>query len=304
MHAQQSTGPEVVFFTAPDGVPIACYRSGAGPALVAVHGTAADHTAWVRVTPLLARHFTVYAMDRRGRGASGDAPDYGLEREFADVAAVVEGIGQPVHLYGHSFGGACATEAATRVGMGNLASLILYEGMPKPLGLRGTPDELIGRLETLIGAGQREEALSLFMLTAVGLTPPELEVYRQSPAWPARVAAVHTIPRELRAFNDYGTDLERFRTLSAPTLLLIGERTRASRRELFESFTRLSTILPRSQIRELPGQGHTAHETAPELLAEALTAFVLATEREGSARAAAGGRRPRWIGHWRRRRPS
>lgn len=46
------------------------------------------------MTPLLARHFTVYAMDRRVRGASGDAPDYSLEREFADVAVVVVEIGQ------------------------------------------------------------------------------------------------------------------------------------------------------------------------------------------------------------------
>lgn len=271
MQAQQSSVPEVVTFTAPDGVPIACYRSGAGPALIAVHGTAADHMAWVRVTPLLARHFTVYAMDRRGRGASGDALEYSLEREFADVAAVVEGIGQSVHLYGHSFGGTCAVEAATRVGAGNLASLILYEGGPKPPGFHVAPDELIVRLETLIGGGQREEALSLFMLTAAGLTPPELEVLRQSPAWPARVAAVHTIPRELRGFNDYGTDLERFRALSVPALLLVGGQTEGRRREMF---LRLSTILPRSQICELPGQGHAAHQTAPELLAEALTAFL------------------------------
>jgi pimeloyl-ACP methyl ester carboxylesterase len=194
MHAQQRVASEVVMFTAPDGVPIACYRSGAGPALVAVHGAAADHTAWDRVTPVLSRHFTVYAMDR---GASGDAPEYSLDREFADVAAVVEGIGSPVHLYGHSFGGTCAIEAATRVR--NLASLTLYEGGPKPPGLRFIPDELISRLEALIRDGQKEEALSLFMLTAAGLTPPELDILRQSPAWTARVAAVHTVPRELRA---------------------------------------------------------------------------------------------------------
>lgn len=263
--------PQVVTFTAPDGVPIGCYRRGTGPALVAVHGTAADHTAWERVTPLLSRQFTVYAMDRRGRGASGDAPAYRLEREFADVAAVVEGIGQPVHLYGHSFGAACALEAATRVR--NLASLTIYEGGVKPPGIRIIPDELIVRLETLIGDDQQEEALSLFLLKAAGLTPAELEVYRRSPSWAARMAALHTIPRELRATNEYGTDLERFKSLTVPTLLLVGGKTEARRREMFLA---LSPVLPRSQVRELPGQGHTAHETAPELLATALSEFLAA----------------------------
>jgi hypothetical protein len=37
-----------------------------------------------------------------------------------------------------------------------------------------------------------------------------------------RVAAAHTIPRELRAVKAYGFDPERFRDLGVPTLLLSG----------------------------------------------------------------------------------
>ena len=48
---------------------------------------------------------TVHAIDRRGRGASGDSPDYRLEREYEDVAAVVDALaaasGERVDLYGH-----------------------------------------------------------------------------------------------------------------------------------------------------------------------------------------------------------
>lgn len=268
------TAPQVVTFRSADGTTIGCYRSGAGPAIVAVHGAAADHTAWDLVAPRLARHFTVYAMDRRGRGASGDSPEYSLDREIEDVVAVVEGIGQPVHLYGHSFGGSCVAEAALRTS--HLASLILYEGGPKPHGLRFIPDELIERLETLIRDGQQEEALSLFMLTAAGLTPPELDVLRRSPAWAARLAVLRTIPRELRAINEYGTDLERVRAISAPTLLLLGGRTEARRRE---GALVINTIIPKSQIHELPGQGHAANTTAPELFSDAITGFLLNVTR-------------------------
>src|SRR3970040_231447 len=99
-------------FTSKDGTPIACEKTGSGPPLVLVHGTTANHTRWAPVLPALSKRFSVYACDRRGRGASGDASPYALEREFEDVAAVVDGIGGPVDLLGHSYGAICSLEAA------------------------------------------------------------------------------------------------------------------------------------------------------------------------------------------------
>ena len=75
-----------------DGTPIGYWRSGQGPALVLVHGATADHSRWETVLPLLEPHATVYAVDRRGRGASGDATGYVIEDEAADIAAVVDAV--------------------------------------------------------------------------------------------------------------------------------------------------------------------------------------------------------------------
>src|SRR5688572_10127933 len=79
-----------------DGTPIAVWRSGDGPPLVLVHGAAADHSRWAPVLPSLQERFTVLAIDRRGRGRSGDAAVYTIEREFDDVAAVAEWAGEHV----------------------------------------------------------------------------------------------------------------------------------------------------------------------------------------------------------------
>ena len=80
-----------------------------------IHGTAADHSRWAPIVPALQRHFTVYAMDRRGRGGSGDAAAYRMDDEFADVAAVTAVIdGGPVDVVGHSYGGICAMESVFR----------------------------------------------------------------------------------------------------------------------------------------------------------------------------------------------
>lgn len=270
---QTLTPAEQITVTSQDGTPLALWKSGSGPALLAVHGTCADHTAWDSIVPLLADTFTIYAMDRRGRSASGDASDYALEREVEDVAAAVDALPGPVHLYGHSFGGICAIEAAARTR--SLGRLVLYEGGPgpKPPGLRLIPDDFIAHLEQLIQAGQREEAVTTFMLNATGVVAAELEVLRSRPAWPARVAAAHTIPRELRAFNDYETDLARFGAIEAPVLLVVGELTEARRREGFEG---LAGALKDVRLAVLPGQRHAAHQTAPHLLAAALRDFLLA----------------------------
>ena len=80
--------------------------------LVFVQGTTADHTRWDPVRPAFAEYFTVYAIDRRGRGESGDADDYTLEQEVEDVAAIVDSINEPVVLLGHSYGALVSLEAA------------------------------------------------------------------------------------------------------------------------------------------------------------------------------------------------
>src|SRR5260370_4881536 len=86
-----------------DGTPIRYFRRGHGPAILLIHGTAADHSRWAPIVPALQRHFTVHAMDRRGRGGSGDAPLYRMDDEFADVTAVPAAVHPgPLDVVGHS----------------------------------------------------------------------------------------------------------------------------------------------------------------------------------------------------------
>src|SRR5215469_8607944 len=125
--------------TSKDGTMIAYQRSGTGPPLVLVHGATADHTRWVPVLPAFEQHFTVYALDRRGRGGSGDAEPYALEREFADIVALVNVIEEPVFLLGHSYGALCALEAARRTA--HVRKLVLYEP-PIPAGIEIYPREV------------------------------------------------------------------------------------------------------------------------------------------------------------------
>lgn len=142
-----------------DGTEIGYWSSGEGPPLVLVHGTSSLHATWNTVTPLLAEARSVHAIDRRGRGASGDGDRYTVEREYEDVAAVVEAesasAGEPVVLVGHSFGGLCAFGAATLTD--KLDKLVLYEGWPVMGSSGPVADEIGVLLEEYLSAGDLDQ---------------------------------------------------------------------------------------------------------------------------------------------------
>jgi pimeloyl-ACP methyl ester carboxylesterase len=240
-----------------DGTRIAYALAGSGPPLVLVHGSTADHTRWAPVLPEMEKHFRVYLVDRRGRGGSGDARDYSIEREFDDVAAVVDSIGEPAYLLGHSYGALVSLEAALRTR--NLAGLILYEP-PIPAGRPIYPEGEVERLEALLAKGDRDGLLSTFFREVVQMPPTELTMLKSLPNWSARVGAAHTIPREMRASDGYRLQPARFAGLKTRTRLLLGGDSPPFLRDAIAA---LKTALPAADVVVLPGQQHVAMNTAP-----------------------------------------
>lgn len=251
-----------------DGTEIAYWCSGSGPPLVLVHGTTADHTRWAPVLPPLEVKFTVYALDRRGRGESGDAKSYSLQREFEDVAAVVDSIPEPVNLLGHSYGAICSLESALLTK--NIHKLILYEP-PIPTDIAIYPPAVLELIQKHIDQDEFELALITFFREVVRVPEPELEFLRSLPVWKARVAAAYTIPREMRGAEDYKFEAERFKRLKYDTGLLIG----GGSPPLFKKATEtVQDAIPNSRIYTMPGQQHTAMNTAPELFIKTVIDFL------------------------------
>ncbi len=252
-----------------DGTPIACYRSGSGPTLILVHGTTADHSRWDRVLPALAQHFTVHTIDRRGRGGSGDANRYAIECEFDDVVAVVDSIGEPSYLLGHSYGGICALEAALLTT--SIRKLILYEPAILLPGFQLYGPGMIARLEAMRDKGDREGVFTTYALDVVRMGMEDFARLRASPAWAARMAAALTIPRECRAQEAYSFLPERFASMTIPTLLLVGSE---SQPWLKAAAAAVNEGLPDSRIVVMPGQAHVAMETSPDLFVREVLAFL------------------------------
>lgn len=261
------------YVISPDGTPIALFASGEGPPLVLVHGTTADHTTFRVVGPLLARAFTVHAVDRRGRGASGDAPVYTIEREFEDVAAVAETLasesGALVDVFGHSYGGRCALGAALLTGA--IRRVISYEGAPTPPGSSYHPSGIEARLRARLAAGDRDGALAAFMTEVIGMNAADLAAYRADPVWPVRATAAGTILRELEAEADPAASLERLGAVRQPILQLLGGESLPVFRD---ATVALDERLAVGRIVVIDGARHAAHHTHPNEVVGAVRSFL------------------------------
>jgi pimeloyl-ACP methyl ester carboxylesterase len=254
-----------------DGTSVAVWRSGEGPPLVLIHGAAADHNRWAPLLVALQERFTVLAIDRRGRGRSGDADTYAIEREYEDVVAVVRSAGDAVNVLGHSYGGICALEAALLTN--RIHKLILYE---PPMGFLKSPPHVVDRLQTLLAQDARDELLVYFMRQVAGLPEDQIELMRSLPAWRARLETVETIPREEWASREYVFDAARFRDLAVPALYLQGGDSSEPFRAAGEALQR---ALPDCRVVVMPGQRHAAMDTATELFTAEVLSFLDAPGR-------------------------
>jgi pimeloyl-ACP methyl ester carboxylesterase len=255
-----------------DGAEITYWTTGTGPPVVLVHGGPADHTRWDPLLPYLEPHAEVHAIDRRGRGASGDGPEYAMAREFEDVAAVVDAVAAPtganVDVYRHALRAACALGGAALTS--NVRRLAVYEPPVRPT-KDIYPPGLLERLDALLADGKLEELVETVFRTELEMSDDEFDAFRSQASWPSRVAAAHTIPRETRAELAGAFDLALAPRITVPTLLLTGAD---SVDFLRADIDLLATSLPRARVVVLEGQEHVADVLDPEAFAGHLLSFL------------------------------
>jgi pimeloyl-ACP methyl ester carboxylesterase len=260
-----------------DGTAIAVFESGEAGAgtrpLILVHGTTADHRTFRVVGPMLGRRRRLYALDRRGRGASGDGATYAIEREFEDLAAVADAlaaeVGEPIDVVGHSYGGRCALGASLLTP--SIRRIVCYEGAPAPADRPYQPADLAGRLRTHLERSDPEAALETFMREVVGMDDAAMARFRADPVWPLRVAAAFTIPRELDDERSPAASLEALGGVAVPVLQVLGTTSRPS---FHDATAALDARLAHGSVVRIEGAAHAAHHTHPDVFVVAVEAFL------------------------------
>jgi len=260
-----------------DGTVIAFDRSGEGPSVIIVEGAFCDRSTSAPLAALLAPHFTVFAYDRRGRGDSGNTPPYAVEREVEDLQAVIAAAGGSAFVYGMSSGAALALETAAR-GPG-ITKLVLFE---PPFDVDGgLPDMAEGfatRLNELISAGRRGDAVEFFLTKAVGFPAEVVAQMRNAPMWPAMEQIAPTLAYDTALTADNSLLTERAPAATVPTLVIDGGESPTWARNAVRV---VAETLPNGQRYTLQGQ---THNVSPDALAPVLDEFFAAPARQAADR--------------------
>lgn len=267
--------------TSADRTEIAYERTGQGPPVVLVHGTACHRLDWREVVPALSEEFTVYAINRRGRDDSGDSEEYAIEREYEDIIAVLEHVDsahnsdEPLSLVGHSYGAIITLNSILETSL--VDRLVLFE---PPLGDVPAPEGAAEGLEQTIEEEGREAAVEMFLELAVGWSEEEFEQMRGDELWDSRIETAPTLPREIKATQRDLFNPSAFADVSIPTTLLVGGD---SPEEMHAAVQSVADAIPDSTIVTLEGQEHMAMHESPSLFNDALI-DALKSDSNGSKR--------------------
>ena len=245
-----------------DGVSITYERIGQGPPLILVDGALCHRKLGpgAAMAKLLARHFTVFTYDRRGRGESGDADSHGVAREVADFQAVLRETDGDACVWGHSSGGVLALEAANRVG--GVRKLVLYEAPFIVDDGRAPTEHEWAAISEAIAEDRRSDAVRTFLRLA-GVPGLVRALMRLSPMWPKLEAVARTLPYDGALVRDYqrGKPLPAglWPSVRMPVLVMAGGKSPAWLRSANQS---LAACLPDAQYVALEGETHNVRAKA------------------------------------------
>ncbi|WBQ06659.1 alpha/beta fold hydrolase [Kribbella sp. CA-293567] len=249
-----------------DGTSIAYDRLGAGPAVVLVCGASVDRMSNAPLAALLAENHTVYNYDRRGRGDSGDAEVYAVERELEDLDAIFAVAGGSAHLFGASSGAALAL-LGTAAGR-PVNRLALWEPPYFLEGAEGRPAaDTASTYRAFMAEGRPDKAAEYFMAEVVRLPAEFVTEAKTSPWWPAQVAIAHTLAYDATVMGNSGVPVEAIKAIHQPARVLTGG---ASWPWMAESNKVVAELLEDGSHVVLAGQQHNFD---PAVLAAALKEF-------------------------------
>jgi pimeloyl-ACP methyl ester carboxylesterase len=270
-----------------DGTPIVYETVGDGNGVLVLGGAWRSADDYLPFARALARSFAVHVIDRRRRGRSGpQGPAYSIEREIEDLLAVQARTGATI-VFGHSYGGLVALEAARRGAA--FTQVIVYEpgvsiGGSIPVGWM-TP------YRERLAAGDRRGAFAT-MVRGAGGAPPLVErlpfwylnlvlrLFIGGSEWRRTDSLLEVALAEhglVAALDDGSAD--RYRAITAPTLLLGGGKSRP--RFTTPLFEQLRAAIPHATAEVLPGLDHLAPEKAPEVVADRIREHLVRSAPPG-----------------------
>jgi pimeloyl-ACP methyl ester carboxylesterase len=271
-------------------------EAGDGPLIVLLHGFPEFWYGWRRqIEPLAAAGFRVVAPDTRGYNLSSK-PDgveaYDTGQLAADIRGLIQERGaETALLVGHDWGGTIAwatamhhPEVVDRLAILNAAHpRKLSQGLHHPDQLRRSWYffffDLPDLPEAVVHADNWRFFRHFLRDAHPAYTPEEIERYIEAWSQPGAAAGMINYYR-----SSVRTPLKRaeeqIRPVSAPTLVIWGERDRYLRADLAEP--EHDDVPNLDRVERLPNASHWVHHDEPERVTQLLIDFFPAAGARGS----------------------
>jgi pimeloyl-ACP methyl ester carboxylesterase len=268
-----------------DGRAVAYQDVGSGPTVILVHCSGASHHVWAPLAATLRADYRVLAPDLLGYGESEPWPSNAPMHPWSDLSALLalaKLADEPVHLVGHSYGGAVALEAARILGPRAKSLTLIEPAAFHLLKLTGQTREWqeitnVGRRMTEALRLRRDrEAAGIYMRYWVG----RMRWWTMSTR--ARRRAVQTVGKvgaEFEAILRLSSTAGDYQTIHTTTRLIAGQRTLKPARTIVEE---LASTLSDAHLYVLAGAGHMSPFTHPAAIS------ALVAEHIDTAEARAG----------------
>lgn len=264
-----------------DGTEIIGRVHGQGPPLVLVHGSLEDgDLGWAAMLPYLRERFTCYLPSMRSRGLSGESDDLAPQRRLEDVVSFVESIGEGVHLFGESDGGALALGAAARTAA--VSAVAAYEPTVFEVAGEheaGLVEAAIPRVSAAVTDDRLSDAARIF--SEMSATQGELATLSAMGYFDEAGSYMPILLQELEqgvgteqgAATEPGpTSPSLLSNIVVPVLLLHGSHSVL--REWFSRGVRhVADHVPEAHMCEIQGAGHFGVALEPEAIADELARF-------------------------------
>ncbi len=258
------------------------YRvQGEGAPVVALHGSASTGAQWRSLVGYLEGRFRIYTPDLPGYGASSLAATGGLGGDAAAIGALVERIGEPVHLVGHSYGGAVALKLAGRRPEA-VRSLTVIEPVAFHLLMGG---DAADRALFAEAAGLAARTLKgVLGRDRVAAMRGFIDYWNGEGAWRRTSAGLRQFFLDCaeRVCADFRGVLfepggrEALEAIGCPTLAVMGLDSAPTAMRVTEI---VAETLPRAVLRLVPDAGHLAPLTDPHIVDPMIAGHLVAADR-------------------------
>lgn len=237
------------------------------PAVVIVHGLYGSGRNWGVIAKRLANEMRVVTVDQRNHGTSPRHESHSYADMASDLAELIDHIGAPCHVIGHSMGGKAAMALALTQ-PDRIDRLVVADIAPVTYGHSQLPYIHAMRAVDLSRVARRSDAEE--QLAAHGVEPALCSFFTQSldiveKKWRLNLDVLEAEMPEIMGFPDLDGQFD------GTTLFLSGAK---SDYVLPEHRPRIKALFPNAHFAKLKDAGHWLHAEQPRAFEAAVRGFL------------------------------